>query len=76
MAAGDIRHSDREGADSGIRTIFWEQWFEIKEKLALKVKEIVEGAGTGFAFPSRSIYMGSPAGEKPDVFVPPGDQSR
>jgi MscS family membrane protein len=58
------------------RTIFWGQWLEIKEKLALKVKEIVEGAGTGFAFPSRSIYMSTPAGEKPEVFVPPNAQPR
>lgn len=55
------------------RSIVWGQWLEIKEKLALKVKEIVEGAGTGFAFPSRTIYMSNPTGEKPEVFVPPGD---
>jgi MscS family membrane protein len=58
------------------RTIFWGQWLEIKEKLALKIKEIVEDAGAGFAFPSRSIYMNSPAGEKPEVFMPPGDPPR
>lgn len=58
------------------RSIVWGQWLEIKERLALKVKEIVEGAGTGFAFPSRTIYMSDPAGEQPEVFVPPGDQSR
>jgi MscS family membrane protein len=58
------------------RTVFWGQWLEIKEKLALKVKAIVEGAGTGFAFPSRSIYMSTPAGEKPEVFMPPGEQPR
>lgn len=58
------------------RTIFWGQWLEIKEKLALKIKEIVEGAGAGFAFPSRSIYMSTPAGEAPEVFVPPGEQPR
>lgn len=55
------------------RTLVWGQWLEIKERLALKVKEIVEGAGSSFAFPSRSIYMGSPAGEKPELFVPPGN---
>jgi MscS family membrane protein len=58
------------------RTVFWGQWLEIKEKLALKVKAIVEGAGTGFAFPSRSIYMSTPAGEKPEAFMPPGEQPR
>lgn len=53
------------------RSTVWGQWLEIKERLALKVKEIVEGAGSGFAFPSRSIYMSDFAGEKPEIFVPP-----
>lgn len=53
------------------RSIVWGQWLEIKERLALKVKEIVEGAGSSFAFPSRSIYMSNFAGEKPEIFVPP-----
>lgn len=55
------------------RTIIWGQWLEIKENLALKIKEIVEGAGSSFAFPSRTIYMSTPAGEQPEVFVPPGE---
>ena len=38
-------------------TNVWGEWLEIKENLALKIKEIVEAAGTSFAFPSRSIYM-------------------
>lgn len=53
------------------RTIVWGQWLEIKERLALKVKEIVEGAGSSFAFPSRTIYAGSQASEQPEIFVPP-----
>lgn len=53
------------------RTIKWGEWLEIKERLALQVKEIVEGAGSSFAFPSRTIYMRHPTGEKPEVFVPP-----
>ncbi|MBO6633713.1 mechanosensitive ion channel family protein [Parvibaculum sp.] len=35
----------------------WGDWLEVKEALAYRVKQIVEGAGTGFAFPSRSIYV-------------------
>ncbi|MBN2361611.1 MAG: mechanosensitive ion channel family protein [Deltaproteobacteria bacterium] len=54
------------------RTTVWAEWLEIKERLALKIKEIVEGEGSSFAFPSRTIYMASPAGETPEVFVPPG----
>ena len=56
------------------RSIVWGQWLEIKERLALKVKEIVEGAGSSFAFPSRTIYMSDLSGDKPEVFVPPGEE--
>ncbi|MDX1581006.1 MAG: mechanosensitive ion channel, partial [Alphaproteobacteria bacterium] len=57
------------------RTTNWGEWLEIKERLALKVKEIVEGAGTGFAFPSRSLYVESLPGEAPEVYVPPGSEN-
>ena len=53
------------------RTTVWAEWLEIKERLAYKVKEIVEGAGTSFAFPSQSIYVHSLPGEAPELFVPP-----
>jgi len=48
-------------------TIVWGEWLEIKERLACKIKEIVEGAGTGFAFPSRSLYIETPE-DAPEVF--------
>ncbi len=38
-------------------TTVWGEWLEIKERLAYRIKEIVEAAGTGFAFPSRSLYL-------------------
>lgn len=53
------------------RTIFWGEWLEIKERLAFRIKEIVEGAGTSFAFPSRTLYVKDPGGETPEIFVPP-----
>lgn len=53
------------------KTTVWGEWLEIKERLAYRIKEIVEGAGTGFAFPSRSIYIETPTGESPEIFVPP-----
>ncbi|MBN1960878.1 MAG: mechanosensitive ion channel family protein [Deltaproteobacteria bacterium] len=53
------------------RTTIWGQWLEIKERLALEVKKIVEGEGSSFAFPSRSIYMSNPTNDMPEVFVPP-----
>lgn len=55
------------------RTTVWGEWLEIKERLACRIKEIVEGAGTSFAFPSRSIYVETPGTETPEVFVPPED---
>lgn len=38
-------------------TTIWGDWLELKEKLAFRIKEIVEGAGAGFAFPSQSVYV-------------------
>ncbi|WP_262696167.1 mechanosensitive ion channel family protein [Kordiimonas aquimaris] len=38
-------------------TTNWLEWLEIKEKLLLEIKQLVEDAGTGFAFPSRSLYL-------------------
>lgn len=50
-------------------TTNWGEWLEIKEELALKIKEIVEAAGTGFAFPSRTLYMIDQ--DAPETFTPP-----
>jgi len=54
------------------KTTDWGQWLEIKEAFALEIKQIVEDkAGTGFAFPSQSIYVESLPGDAAEVFVPP-----
>ncbi len=62
------------------KTINWGEWLEIKERLALKIKDIVEGAGSSFAFPSRTLYLASDGqaaaqatsqGDGPEVFTPP-----
>ena len=55
------------------KTTNWGEWLKIKETLAYRIKEIVEGAGTGFAFPSRSLYVETLPGDAPDVFIPPKD---
>lgn len=39
------------------KTKVWGEWLAVKEALAYRIKQIVEGAGTGFAFPSQSIYV-------------------
>lgn len=54
------------------RTTDWGEWLEIKERLAYRIKDIVEQAGTGFAFPSRSLYIETLPSERPEVFVAPG----
>jgi MscS family membrane protein len=54
------------------KTTVWAEWLEHKEKLAYHIKQTVEGVGTSFAFPSRSIYMEKTGPEKPEVFIPPG----
>ena len=35
----------------------WENWLEVKEKLAIEIKQSVENNGASFAFPSQSIYV-------------------
>ncbi len=55
------------------RTTNWGEWLEIKERLAYKIKEIVEAAGSGFAFPSRTIYVAG--ADAPETFTPPATDS-
>ena len=55
------------------KTTNWETWLDVKQDLAFKVKEIVEGNGSGFAFPSQSVYVESwPMGQpEPFPLAPP-----
>ncbi len=39
------------------KTTDWLEWLAIKEQLLVEIKRIVEKAGTGFAFPSQSLYV-------------------
>jgi len=39
------------------KTTKWGEWMEVKERLLFEVKRLVEDAGTGFAFPSSSVYV-------------------
>lgn len=54
------------------KTKVWGEWMVIKESLAFAIKDIVEKAGTGFAFPSTSLYVETVPGETPEIFEPPG----
>ena len=40
----------------------WSEFFAIQEDVLLRVGEIVDEAGTSFAFPSQTLYMGRDAG--------------
>ena len=54
-----------------VKTAKWENFIEIKEKLAIEIKEIVENENAGFAFPSQSLYVESLPNHKPEIFKPP-----
>jgi MscS family membrane protein len=54
-------------------TTNWGEWLKVKESLAYKIKEIVEAEGTGFAFPSQSLYIQTVPGEVAELFVPPSN---
>lgn len=53
------------------KTTDWGTWLEIKERLAYHIKDVVENAGSSFAFPSTSLYVESLPGDAPEIFVPP-----
>ena len=59
------------------KTTNWGEWLEIKEALALEIKDIVENkAKTSFAFPSQSLYIESmPGGLTPELFNPPAKET-
>ncbi len=54
------------------KTTDWGEWLEIKEQLALTIKDIVAKNGSSFAYPSQSIYIENfPEGDKaisPEIF--------
>ena len=54
------------------KTTVWGEWLRVKEHLAYRVKEIVEGHGAGFAFPSTSLYVETFPFGTPERFTLPG----
>ena len=48
----------------------WGEYLKIKEKLAVKIIEIVEINKAGFAFPSQSVYVESTPNEATEIFDP------
>ena len=47
----------------------WGEWLAIKEEFAVAVMDIIEKAGTSFAFPSQTIYMLET--DPPEIMAPP-----
>ncbi len=52
------------------QTTKWGEWLEIKERLAYEIMDIVRDAGTGFAFPSTSLYVETLPADQPETFMP------
>ncbi len=57
------------------KTTKWEEWLTCKERLAYRVKTIVEGHGAAFAFPSTSLYVESLPLGQPETFPLSGPAS-
>jgi MscS family membrane protein len=49
------------------KTTSWAEWMRVKEDLLYHIKQLVEQAGTGFAFPSSSIYVETLPFGKPEA---------
>jgi len=45
----------------------WNEYHAIREDIYLRINDIVEGAGTSFAFPSQTLYMGRDDGLDEDL---------
>ena len=50
------------------KTTVWGEWLAVKERLAYKIKDIVENHKAGFAFPSSSVYVEKLPFGKPEIF--------
>ena len=53
------------------KTTVWGEWLVCKERLAYAIKDIVEGHGTAFAFPSTSLYVETLPFGQPEPFPIP-----
>ncbi len=58
------------------KTTDWGEWLEIKETFALEIKDIVQKAGSSFAFPSQSIYLETMPGGAENFPLPDETQNK
>ena len=47
-----------------VDTTDWAEFLGIREDIFLRIMDIIEASGSGFAFPSQTLYMGKDAGLK------------
>ena len=52
-----------------LHTTEWVEFLAMREELLLKIVGVVETSGTGFAFPSQTLYLGQDDGLDPDTRV-------
>lgn len=55
-------------------TTDWNEFMVIRQELLLRFMEIVERAGSAFAFPSRTVYLHQPAQRQPQAAASPNSQ--
>ena len=48
-----------------VRTTKWPDFLDVREEVFLRAMEIVNESGTGFAFPSQTLYLGRDSGLDP-----------
>jgi len=49
-----------------VNTSDWNEFLAIREDLLLQIIDVVEASGTGFAFPSQTLYLGRDEGLDPE----------
>jgi MscS family membrane protein len=49
------------------KTHEWNDFYAIREDVLIRIKDIVEQSGTGFAFPSQTLYLGRDGGLNADL---------
>ena len=47
-----------------VNTTDWAEFLGIREDIFLRIMDIIDGSGSGFAFPSQTLYMGKDDGLK------------
>ncbi|MBW2494928.1 MAG: mechanosensitive ion channel, partial [Deltaproteobacteria bacterium] len=55
-----------------VETTDWNEFLGVREDIFLRIMDIIEASGTGFAFPSQTLYLGrdeAPASERAEAIA-------